>query len=146
MSEHPGTVNQYDTWSYWFISRVIWSEVSSRKALYMEWEDNAESVKTHVHWRMRNCEGDVDKLPASLVNVVKHYRNQHEVCHPSSRCRLDPNYEPSKVIITSPVTERQLKGAIVESCIYRDTESYCLARDTFFVECFINVYEYLTKG
>ena len=94
----PATSNQNDTWH---------AGVSLKKAVcaitkgaqykhgvtwHRELQDKATNIITHVHWAMRNCENDPANLRNSLDNIVNHYQNIHESCHPSSRCKTDPNY------------------------------------------------------
>ena len=85
---------------------------------------------------MENCDGDADKLKTSFPNVMDHYKNIHDNCHPSSRCKLDPNYEPSKVILTSSTAETLLKNTITRTSIYKEA---LFALDTFYAENFNNV-------
>ena len=99
---------------------------------------------THFHWAIRNCEVDADKLRRSLDNMVEHYKNNHSDCNPKSRCKVDPNYEPSMVVIDIPKAEFALRNAIRNSSIYKFQEDFKLGRDIFFVESFnntLNIYE-----
>ena len=61
--------------------------------------DNAEPVATHVHCSIRQCEQNPEKLKTHLSSVVKHYKNEHDDCAPLSRCKIDNNYEPSRVVM-----------------------------------------------
>ena len=75
-----------------------------------------------------------------FLDVADLTKKIHDNCHPSSWCKLDPNYEPSKVILTSSTAETLLKNTLTRSFIYKEAQHYCLARDTFFVESFNNVF------
>ena len=96
----PPTVNQNDTWHGVKSVKKSMSEVASGprylegKKWSEELHDKVESVATHFHWAMRNCNGDSAKLRLMLDNVVDHYKNIHDKCSESSRCRADPKYEP----------------------------------------------------
>ena len=39
--------------------------------------DKEEPVATHVHWALRHCEQNLQKLQNQLSNIVNHYRNVH---------------------------------------------------------------------
>jgi hypothetical protein len=69
---------------------------SERKTWSFQLSDKVEPVSTHIHWAIRNCNGDAEKLQSSLLNIVDHYKNIHTSCDPSSRCKKDKNYEPSR--------------------------------------------------
>jgi len=101
--------------------------------------DKVEPVSTHVHWAVRNCCGDPEKFKTSLLNIVEHYRNIHTACDPTSRCRKDKNYEPSRIVFTDPIAIKLLLGVILYSNIYKYPQDYILGRDTFYVESFNNV-------
>ena len=92
-----------------------------------------------MHWALRNCEQNPQTLQGQLSNVVNHYKNEHSDCYPTSRCKLDPNYEPSRLVITNPKAEKMLKITIENSVIYKSLQDYILARDTSYVESFNNV-------
>ena len=92
-----------------------------------------------MHWALRNCEQNPQKLQSQLSNTVNHYKNEHSNCHPTSRCKIDPNYEPSRVVITNPKAEKLLQTTIENSVMYKSPQDYVLARDTSYVESFNNV-------
>ena len=73
------------------------------------------------------------------MNIVDHYKNIHTSCDPSSRCKKDKNYEPSRIVLTDPVAEKLLVKVILNSSIFRYPQDYILGRDTFYVESFNNV-------
>lgn len=54
--------------------------------------------------------------------------------------RVDPNYEPSRVVIENFLTEKLLRGVIVNSLIYKYSDDFMLGRDTYFVESFKNIW------
>ena len=74
--------------------------------------DKAKGIKTHTHWSMKNCGGDPEKLINSLDNIVLHYQNNHTQCDITSRCKTEPNYVPSRTILTDPDAIHILKKAI----------------------------------
>ena len=92
-----------------------------------------------MHWALRHCEQNPLKLQNQLSHIVNHYRNVHSDCHATSRCKLDPNYKPSRVVITNPKAAKLLKTSIENSVIYKSPQDYILARDTPYVESFNNV-------
>ena len=115
-----------------------------QRKCFEELHDKVESVATHFHWSIRNCEGDASRLTANLDNIVEHYKGNHKECHSTSRCRTDPNYESKGVIIQSPVAEKLLNCVIKNSVIYKNPNDFRLGCDTFFVESFnntLNIYE-----
>ena len=138
------TTGQNDTWH---------SEKSLKKAVaqigvgpkykrgktwHPQLEDKSEPVATHAHWSMHHCGGDPEVLRKSLLNIIDHYKDIHTNCHSISRCRTDPNYEPSRQVITDPAAEALLRTAITKSVLYSHAEDYVLAKDTFLVESFNN--------
>ena len=56
-----------------------------------------------------------------------------------SRCRKDPNYEPSKLVIRSPQAMHLLDTAVKKTTVYKFPRDFIYARDTFYVESFNNV-------
>lgn len=50
-------------------------------------DDKVEPISTHFHWAIRNCDEDPEKLKSLLLNIVEHYKNNHQACHGSSRCK-----------------------------------------------------------
>lgn len=102
-------------------------------------DDKVEPIATHFHWAIRNCEENPEKLQALLLNIVQHYKNNHDSCHSTSRCRKDPNYEISRKVITDPRAEKLLLGVIKNSVVFKNPQDYRLCRDTYYVESFNNV-------
>ena len=97
----------------------------------------------HVHWSIRNCNGDSTQLRRSLDNIVEHYKNNHANCHSTSRCQ-EPKYEISRIVITDHKAEKILHNIIRTSTIYKYPDDYKLGKDTFYVESFnnaVNVYQ-----
>ena len=101
--------------------------------------DKVEPVATHFHWAIRICEKDPQKLRSQLSNVVSHYKDDQSSCHATSRCQRDPNYEPSRQVITNPKAEKMLESVIHSSAIFKSLDDFVLARDTSYVESFNNV-------
>ncbi|CAC5424311.1 unnamed protein product [Mytilus coruscus] len=112
---------------------------SERKTWSFQLSDKVEPVSTHIHWAIRNCNNDPEKLKSSFLNVVDHYKNRHLSCDPSSRCKYDKNYEPSRIVLTDPVAEKLLLGVLLNSNIFKYPQDYVLGKDTFYVESFNNV-------
>ncbi|CAG2248415.1 unnamed protein product [Mytilus edulis] len=112
----------------------VTAETSLQKLL----EDKVESVATHFHWAIRNCEQNPKELKDLLINVVEHYKNNHTKCHPDSRCKRDLNYEPKRSTINKPIAEKLLLGVIHKSVIFKSPDHFVLARDTSYVESFNN--------
>lgn len=111
---------------------------SHGKTWHEELSDKAASIKTHCYWVMKTCEGSANNLVAGLDNIVDHYKNDHTRCSPESRCKIDPNYEPTKTIIESPAAECILREAIRKLPIYRNPIDYVHCMDTHYVETFNN--------
>ena len=143
--EETDAINQNDTWHCVKSVKTALKEVASvtasseRKTCSFQLSDKVEPVSTHIHWAIRNCNGDAEKLKSSLLNIVDHYKNIHTSCDPSSRCKKDKNYEQSRIVLTDPVAEKLLVKVILKSNIFRYPQDYILGRDTFYVESFNNV-------
>ena len=73
-----------------------------------------------------------------LINVIEHYRDNHEKCHESSRCRNDPNYEPQRLMLTDNVSQKLLRGVIINSTLYKNASDFVYEKDTYYVESFNN--------
>ena len=148
--EHGFTRNQNDLWHGIKSVKKTLTNISSGPR-YMEgktWSeelvDKVEPVATHFYWAVKHCQGNSETLRTMLDDIVYHYQNNHKRCHSSSRCQRDPNYEPSKVVIENPVAIKLLRGAIVNSIIYKHADDFNLGKDTYFVESFnntLNVYQ-----
>ena len=143
--ENTEATNQNDTWHCVKSVKTALKKISSGtkctegKSWSFQLSDKVEPVSTHIHWAIQNCNQDKEKLKKSLSNIVDHYKNIHHDCHETSRCKLDPKYEPSRIVITSPVAEKLLLNVILNSTIYKSADDYLLGRDTFYVESFNNV-------
>ena len=88
---------------------------------------------------MKNCQQQPLKLKQLILNIIEHYKNNHTDCHPTSRCRTDPNYEPSKVVIDDSKAELLLRQALERTLIYRCPQDFVYCMDTYFVESFNNM-------
>ena len=70
--DHPGTVNQYDTWhATKALTKAMGAVASGAKCRHnITWHrelgNKVGSVKTNAHWCMRNCDGDADQLDTSF--------------------------------------------------------------------------------
>lgn len=143
--EQTEAQNQNDTWHCVKAVKTALKNVSSGskssegKTWSFQLSDKVEPVSTHIYWAIQNCDKDERKLQKLLLNVVDHYKNIHHDCHENSRCKKDPKYEPSRIVITSPVAEKLLVNVILNSTIYKHAKDYILGRDTFYVESFNNV-------
>ena len=100
--------------------------------------DKAASVRTHVYWSMKNCQQNAETLKRNIINITNHYKNMHDQCHATSRCKTDPNYEPSKIIIDDPKAELLLQQALQKTLVYRNPGDFIYCMDTYFVESFNN--------
>ena len=108
------------------------------KTWHPQLSDKAASVKTHFYWCMKNCEQDPLKLKSMILNIIEHYKNNHVDCHPSSRCKTDVNYEPSKTIISDSNAELLLRKVLERTLIYKSPGDFVHCMDTYLVECFNN--------
>lgn len=137
-------INQNDSWHGVKPIKEKMKKVSSGPAYSKgktwseDLQDKVEPVATHCHWALRNCDQDPEKLKKLLLNTVEHYKGNHSDCHSSSRCKLDKNYEPSRVVLVDKVSEKLLRNVIVSSNLYKYPEDYVLAKDTYYVESFNN--------
>ena len=143
--ERPDTTNQNDTWHAAKAAEKEISKVAKgpkknhRCSWHEELTDKVHSVRLHLQYSMRNCDHNPDVLRQRLDNIVFHYKNIHDNCPAESRCRTDPNYEPSKIVIRDPVAENLLNSAVRNTVVYKCPEDYIFAMDTYYVESFNNV-------
>lgn len=108
------------------------------KTWHPQLSDKAASIKTHIYYTMKNCNGDADKLRNGIDNIVHHYQGCHDNCPAESRCRTDNPYIPSKQQLTDPVAVHLLTNFLQKTVIYRNAESYRFCSDTHYVESFNN--------
>ena len=143
-NNRPDTESTNDTWH---AAKNVAKEVRSvcagprhleGKTWHPQLSDKAASVKTHFYWCMKNCEQDPLKLKSMILNIVEHYKNNHVDCHPSSRCKTDVNYEPSKTIISDSNAELLLRKVLERTLIYKSPGDFVHCMDTYLVECFNN--------
>ncbi|CAG2244000.1 unnamed protein product [Mytilus edulis] len=87
---------------------------------------------------MKNCNKDPVKLKLSLLNIVEHYKNNHEHCSELSRCKTDSNYEPTKYLIKDPKAEMLLGRALMNTQVYKSPTDYVHCMDSYYVESFNN--------
>jgi hypothetical protein len=93
--------------------------------------DKVHSIRTHVQYAIRNCNRDDITLQRKIDNVVMHYKNVHDQCSADSRCRVDRNYESSKLILKSPVAEKLLVNGFHKTVVYKFPNDYTHAMGTF---------------
>lgn len=143
--EREDTVNQNDTWhAAKSVEKEMKSVCTGPKAKHgvtwhEELSDKVRSVRTHVQYSIRNCNNDSEILLKKLDNIVLHYKNVHDGCSTESRCKTDPNYEPSKRIITTFIAEKLLGDAIRRTVVYKSPGDFIYSLDTYYVESFNNV-------
>ncbi|CAC5410013.1 unnamed protein product [Mytilus coruscus] len=143
--ENTEAINQNDVWHCVKSVKSALKKVSTGskssegKTWSFQLSDKVEPVATHMHWAIQNCNQDEKKLQKSLLNILDHYKNIHTDCHESARCKVDAKYEPSRIVITSPVAEKLLLSVILNATVYKYAKDYVLGRDTFYVESFNNV-------
>ena len=94
--------------------------------------DKISSIKTHTYYAMKKCQGSPEKLRELLDNIVEHFKDRHE-----SRCKTDPNYEPSKQLIKDWCW-KDLRSEIRKLQIYKSPADYVNCVDTHYVESFNN--------
>ena len=58
------------------------------KTWHPQLSEKAGSIKTHMYWAMKKTttEQSADQLRKSVLNIINHYKNKHDDCHPTSRC------------------------------------------------------------
>ena len=51
--------------------------------------DKSASIRTHVHWAIRNYQHNEQILRDNMINIVQHYSNVHDDRSVESRCKKD---------------------------------------------------------
>ena len=69
---------------------------------------------------------------------LKHYKNNHGDCQPSSRCKTDVNYEPSKTIVSDGHDHLLLRKVLERTLIYKSPGDFVHCMGTYLVVCFNN--------
>jgi hypothetical protein len=138
------TYNSHDRWHVAKAASKAMKAISAgaKKNLGKTWHpelgDKVTKVRNHLYWAMEHCEGDVVKLRRLLDSVVPHFMNQHDVCDPSSTCRL-PDYIPNFDVIIDQRAVKLLQDFMHSTAVFKKPADYVHARDTFLVESFNNV-------
>lgn len=98
----------------------------------MEWTTHWQNKvnTTHVHRAIRHCEEDPVKVQEYINNSIPHYENNYSKCHPTSRCKMDPDCELLRIVLTSNHAEKLVDKTI------KYPQGYVLGIDTFYVESF----------
>ena len=109
------------------------------KTWHEQLDDKVNAIANHVHYAARHSNGSGQNLRQRIDNVVLHYKNQHSKCPADSRCKTDPNYEPSKKVISSSFAETKLTEVLHKSTIYINAEDFAYGKDSHYVESFNNV-------
>ena len=123
--EHPEIMNQNDTWHAGKSIEKQMNKIARGakgkhgQTWHSEITDKVLSVRTHVQYAIRNCNGNADTLRAMMDNVTEHYQNKHDNCRAESRCKTDQNYEPSKQMLRSPSAIEMMKKTIQQTDVYR---------------------------
>lgn len=143
-TERPPTISTQDTWhATKNISKNIAKICKGSKKLsgltwHPELADKAASVKTHIYHSIKNCGGNTESLKKGIINLISHYKGDHESCFENSRCRTDENYIPSKDRIVSPSAEGLLLKSLQNLPVYKKPCEYVHCKDTHYVESFNN--------
>ena len=113
------------------------------KIWHHQLDDKLLPIATHAHYAARRAAGNGQALQKDPDSIVEHYKNNHKHCHPTSRCKTDPKYEPSRKTITDPKAESLLRKAIHDCMIYKQADSFSYGRDTHYVESFnvLNIFQ-----
>ena len=69
---------------------------------------------------------------------MDHYKNIHNNCSQTSRCKTDRNYQPSRIVITDRKAEELIRTAIKKSTLYKFADKFVLGKETAHVESFNN--------
>ena len=144
-NSHAMTVKQNGCWHGGNLLKKSMQSISvgpkykEGKFWFEQLSDKVQPVATHFHLATRNCQNDPQQLRKLQSNIVKHFTSEHSECPGTSRCKMDPNYEPSRIVITKPKAEKSLENVIQSSVIFKNPEDFLLARDSYYVESFNNV-------
>ena len=144
IARQVGPTDNLDTWHASKEVKKSMAKVSkgALKNIGITWHpqlaDKVAGVKTHTYYAMKNCAGNADALRASLGNVVEHYQNNHINCPPTSRCKTDNPYVPSRLIVTENIAITLLRNAIQGLFMYKNPQKYTNCMDTHYVESFNN--------
>lgn len=143
--ERRGTIGQNDTWhagkNILKLTKSVTSGAQRSEGItwHAELSDKVPATKTAVQYAIRNCNKNPETLRQNIDNIPRHFQNIHDNCNPQSRCRTQPNYQPSKLLIRDPVALRLFTNALRKSVVYKHPEAYVYAIDTYFVESYNNV-------
>lgn len=134
-------LNSYDTWHGTKnvtkqLKKITQGLVRDRGIKWFtELGDKRKSVKTHLYWAMKNCDGCAEMLRKLIEIIPDHYQGDHSGCHSRSSCHK-PHYVPGKEVIEDPNTAAALLKNLKESNIYKHAEAFSRCRDTYWVESF----------
>ena len=102
-------------------------------------EDKVEPVLTHANHVVRNCDGNPEKLRSGLLNIPEHSSYRHQLSPEKSRCRIDPKYEPSRIIVTDLKAYAMMLTNVTKGCtLFKHPQDFCLGKDSYTVESFNN--------
>jgi hypothetical protein len=138
------TVNQNDTWHVSVSVEKTLKKISSGakcrhgKTWSFELSDKVGPIKKHIQFALQNCNGDESRLKSMLDNIVQHYANVHDKCLCTSRCKTDPNYMPSRQILTDPFAKTLLLTTVRSLDVYKHSENYVHGMSSSLVESFNN--------
>ncbi|XP_064382205.1 uncharacterized protein LOC135331087 [Halichondria panicea] len=122
--------NSYDTWhgtknvAKKMKKVAIGTKKAQGKTWFPELSDKRKSTKVHLYYCMKNCEQSADNLRKNILNIVKHYQNEHSDCNEASPCKR-PGYKPTKIKLEDPLAIESFTSALKDTLIYKNAESYC---------------------
>ena len=128
---NKGTVSTNDTWH---TTKYLAKEVKK-----VTTGPNYQEGKTW-HPELSNKAGSVktEKLKLNILNITQHYKNNHQYCHETSRCKTDQNCIPSKTNLCDPKAEALLGKVLMRTQIYKSPQDLIYCMDTYYVESFNN--------
>lgn len=74
------------------------------------------------------------KLQEYMDNIIQHFQNNHSKCHPTSRWKVDRNYEPLRIVLASKNAKNLLEYLLSESVKDKYIQEFALRKDTFMLE------------
>ena len=142
--ERPEVVNQNDTWHAGKyiekqINKIARGPMFQHGHTWHQITDKVLSVRTHVQYAKRNCNQNVETLRSMMDNITDHFQNKHENYSVQGRCKTDPNYAPSKLVLRCPVAIDLLRKAIQQTDVYKFPQNFVLAMYSHNVESFNKV-------
>ncbi|XP_044127705.1 uncharacterized protein LOC122921637 [Bufo gargarizans] len=124
--EYPRIIHQFDVWhlAKSVGQKILTASKTQNCSALSPW---ISSIKNHLWWCARNCDGNPTKLVIRWKSVLKHVLNIHEweTEDEYSRCHHNTEIQDKKWLLDHSAAFEKLKSIVESQKLIKDIEHLC---------------------